>query len=77
MMGQSSCHSDWRCTLRIIEIIVSPAGETKVETKGFVGSECQKASRFLLQTLGNQMKEQLKPEFHVQVDHNERIEHNS
>lgn len=37
---------------RIIEVIVSPTGETTLQTKGYAGSECQQASRFLEQTLG-------------------------
>jgi len=36
----------------IIEIVVSPTGETKLETRGFAGSECRQASAFLEQTLG-------------------------
>ena len=63
--------------MKVIEIFVSPKGETKVETKGFVGNECQKASQFLVGALGNKTTEQLKPEFHVQVDRSERIENNS
>jgi hypothetical protein len=27
--------------IKIIEIIVSPKGEARVETKGFAGNECQ------------------------------------
>lgn len=38
---------------KIIEIVVSPTGETKLETKGFVGSECIEASRFVEEALGN------------------------
>lgn len=37
---------------KIIEVIVSPKGETKIETKGFVGGECRQASRFIEQALG-------------------------
>jgi len=43
---------------------VSPAGETKVETKGFAGSECRDASRFIEQALGKQVEERLTAEFH-------------
>jgi hypothetical protein len=35
-----------------IEVIVSPTGETKIETKGYDGSRCQEASIFLEQSLG-------------------------
>ena len=31
---------------KIIEIVVSPTGQTTVQTTGFVGASCQDASRF-------------------------------
>ena len=37
--------------MTIIEIVVSPKGETRVETEGFAGSECQQASRFVEEAL--------------------------
>lgn len=37
---------------RIIEVIVSPTGETIVQTKGYVGGECRQASKWLEQSLG-------------------------
>lgn len=37
---------------RIIEVIVSPQGEVTMQTKGYAGSECLQASRFLEQALG-------------------------
>ena len=49
---------------KIIEIIVSPTGETRLETKGFTGNECKEASKFVEQALGNQAGEQLTAEFH-------------
>jgi hypothetical protein len=49
---------------KIIRVIVGPKGETRVETKGFSGSECREASRFLEQALGQSMGEQLTAEFY-------------
>ena len=49
---------------KTIEIIVSPQGESRVETKGFTGSECRQASQFIEQALGKQTHEQLTAEFH-------------
>ena len=49
---------------KTIEIIVSPKGETKLETKGFAGVECQQASRLVEQALGATAGEQLTAEFH-------------
>ena len=37
---------------RIIEVVVSPQGETTVQTRGYAGSDCLQASRFLEQALG-------------------------
>ena len=37
---------------RLIEVIVSPTGETTVQTKGYAGSDCLKASQFLEKALG-------------------------
>ena len=53
-----------RNMMRIIEIIVSPTGETKIETKGFAGSTCRDASRFIEEALGQRTGEQLTAEFH-------------
>ena len=49
---------------KVIEIIVSPTGETQMETKGFAGEECREASGFLEAALGNRTGEQLTAEFH-------------
>lgn len=53
--------------MRTIEIIVSPKGETSVQTKGFVGSTCREASKFIEQALGQRTSEQLTAEFHQQA----------
>jgi hypothetical protein len=49
-----------------IEIVVSPTGETTVQTKGFAGSSCRDASRFIEEALGKRTREQLTAEFHQQ-----------
>ena len=49
---------------KIIQVIVGPEGETKIETKGFSGGECREASRFLEQALGQPVGEQLTAEFY-------------
>ncbi len=49
---------------KTIEITVSPTGETKVETKGFTGSECRDASKFVETALGQRTAEQLTGEFY-------------
>jgi hypothetical protein len=50
---------------QIIEVIVSPTGETKVETRGFSGPSCRDASRFVEEALGQRVSEQLTAEFHA------------
>ena len=53
---------------KTIEIIVSPDGETKLQTSGFAGAECQQASRFLEEALGIRNSETLTAEFHHHQD---------
>ena len=48
---------------KTIEITVSPTGQTKVETKGFIGTECHDASRFVEEALGQCISEKLTAEF--------------
>ena len=36
----------------IIEVTVSPTGETTVQTRGFAGADCVQASKWLEQALG-------------------------
>lgn len=50
--------------MKKIEIIISPTGQTTVQTKGFVGASCRDAGRFLEQALGTRTGEQLTAEYH-------------
>ncbi len=50
--------------MKTIEIIISPKGESTVTTKGFLGTSCRDASRFLEQALGQRTGEYLTAEFH-------------
>jgi hypothetical protein len=49
---------------KTIEMIISATGQIRVETKGFAGSVCQAASRFLEEALGPRQSEHLTAEFH-------------
>jgi hypothetical protein len=49
---------------KTIEIIVSPDGQSRIDTKGFAGADCREASKFIEQALGKQTGEQLTAEFH-------------
>ncbi len=53
--------------MKTIEIVVTPTGQTQVQTKGFTGSECHQASQFIEQALGQRTSEQLTAEFHQQA----------
>ena len=47
-----------------IEVIISPDGSSRLETKGFHGSHCREGSRFLEQALGTSKDEQITEEFY-------------
>jgi len=51
--------------LKTIEVTISPQGETRIETKGFAGTECQQASKPLEEALGQRQSEQLTAEYHA------------
>jgi len=58
---------------QVIEIIVAPDGTSRVETKGFAGSDCRAASHFLEKALGQQIDEQLTPEFYAASEEQRRL----
>jgi len=47
-----------------IEVIISANGNVDVQTKGYTGSSCQEASKFIEQALGKRVDEKLTAEFH-------------
>lgn len=49
---------------RVIEVVVSPQGETTVQTKGYAGTDCLQASKFLEQALGVVAQESKTAEFY-------------
>jgi hypothetical protein len=61
-------------TAKTIEIIFAPNGQSTVETKGFVGSECRNASRFIERALGQSTGETLKAEFHQSAHSQQQIQ---
>ncbi len=52
---------------RVIEVVVSPAGETTVQTRGYAGSGCIEASRFLEEALGVPASERKTAEFYQEA----------
>ncbi|MEQ8851744.1 DUF2997 domain-containing protein [Gimesia sp.] len=59
---------------RTIEIIVETNGSTRVQTRGFTGSACIDASRFIEEALGKQTREHKTPEFFQVVDERHRLQ---
>ncbi len=49
---------------QIIELIVAPNGQTRIQTHGFTGQSCRQASQFIESALGQRLGEQLTAEFH-------------
>ena len=49
--------------MKRVEIIVDSKGNSKVETKGFSGSECVEASKFVEQALGKETASRATAEF--------------
>ena len=49
---------------RAIEVIVSPAGEIKIDAVGFKGPDCEQATKFLELALGVVNSRTKKPEYH-------------
>lgn len=57
---------------RIIEVTLSPAGETKIETRGFAGATCGDASSYLEQALGARINERLTADFYQKQPERQR-----
>ena len=61
--------------MKIIEIIIAPTGQSRVETKGFTGAECRDASLFIEQAIGQPTSEILKAEFHQSATAQQQVQH--
>ena len=59
--------------MKIIEVTVSPTGESTVQTKGFAGSDCQQASKYIEEALGMATGERKTPEFFATEDQRQQI----
>jgi hypothetical protein len=51
---------------RTIEIIIGTSGEIQIDAVGFKGLDCEKATAFLEEALGEVGKKIKKPEYHQQ-----------
>jgi hypothetical protein len=59
---------------RIIEVVVSPRGETTIQTKGYAGGDCLQASKFLEQALGVAVTDQKTTEFFETSEQQQEIQ---
>lgn len=50
--------------MKTIEVIVGTTGEITIDSIGFKGADCEKATRFLEEVLGVVGKKIKKPEYH-------------
>ena len=50
--------------MKTIEILISPNGQSRLQTHGFAGSQCREASQFLEAALGQKGSEQFTAEFY-------------
>jgi hypothetical protein len=62
---------------KTIEITVDSEGGVSVKTKGFTGSSCKDASRFIEQALGQSSHETLLPEYFQQTHASDQIRQGS
>jgi hypothetical protein len=59
---------------RIIEVTVTPKGETSIQTKGYAGADCLQASKFLEQALGVAAKDVKTGEFYAATQTDQHVE---
>ncbi len=54
-------------TVRVIQVTVSPKGETTIQTKGYAGADCLRASKFLEEALGVAQADRKTAEFYQEA----------
>ena len=55
--------------MKVVEIIINASGQLTINAAGFSGTDCEKATAFLEQALGQLMAKQRKPEFYQRNHH--------
>jgi hypothetical protein len=58
---------------KTIEVIVMPDGQLKIDAVGFKGADCEKATAFLENALGQVRGKQKKPEYYRQVQRQQQV----
>jgi len=49
--------------MRTIEVLITPTGEATVQTRGYTGADCLRASKWLERSLGITTADQKTPEY--------------
>ncbi len=60
--------------MQIIEVMVSPKGQTSVQTKGFAGADCLQASKWLEQALGIATQDAKTSEYYQTTAHEQHVQ---
>jgi hypothetical protein len=59
---------------RVIEVVVSPKGETTVQTKGYLGADCLQASKYVEQALGVTSADRKTGEFYLTTSTEQHVQ---
>ncbi len=59
---------------RVIEVVVSPKGETTVQTKNYTGSDCLQASKWLEQALGITTADRKTSEYYESAQNEQHVQ---
>ena len=60
--------------MKIIEVVISPKGETSIQTRGYAGGDCLQASKWLEEALGIAQAERKTPEFYESAQTQQQIQ---
>ena len=63
--------------MKRIEILVSPTGESQVQTKGFSGAGCVQASHFIKKAIGSVSNQQKTAEYYNSADANNQLKNSN
>jgi hypothetical protein len=58
--------------MKVIEILINPTGQLTINAAGFQGADCEQATAFLEQALGQASQKQRKPEWYRQVSRQQK-----
>jgi hypothetical protein len=59
--------------MKTIDILINPEGRLTINASGFEGADCEKATAFLEQALGELEQRQRKPEYHRRVRRQQQV----